>query len=249
MKFKTIIIDDEKPALDEMVFLLEKYPQIEVIGTANDGIQGWDMILEKRPDLVFLDIEMPGMSGLEVAFRLHKMRDLIQPKVVFTTAYDQFAISAFEIEAIDYLLKPIVEDRLNATIERITLKSKEKQANESETPLTKVSTRIPVDYKGRYKMLAVEKILYFTTEAGIVTAKTGEETYPVNTSLTDLEENLKDRGFFRCHRGYIVNLEHVTEVIPWFKGKYLLLMDDAQKSEVPVSRTYIKDLCDIFNLK
>ncbi|AZR74924.1 hypothetical protein BBF96_12475 [Anoxybacter fermentans] len=244
MKIRTVIVEDEKPAREELMFLLEQFPEIEIVGTAEHGQQGLEVILEKRPDLVFIDIEMPVMDGLELANKLYKMRDLIQPSIVFTTAYDEFALQAFEVEALDYLLKPISEERLKTTIERLVNNFNKRQA---EAPLQGVK-KVPVNYKGRYKMLPIEEILYFSTGEEGVVAKTKKGSYTVNANLTELERNLKDYGFFRSHRSFLVNLNRVAEVIPWFKGKYLLIMDDPTKSEVPVSRTYIKELCEIFKL-
>lgn len=247
MKIRTVIVEDEIPAREELQYLLEQFPSIEVVGTAENGQEGLDVVLETRPDLVFLDIEMPVMNGLELAQRLYRMRDLIHPRLVFITAYHEFALQAFEVEAVDYLLKPFSEERLKATLERLTLPPKPVEAIRSEVR-PRGTKKIPVDYKGRYKMLPVEKIFYLAAEEGGVAVNTEDGTYNANMSLAELEENLKEDGFFRCHRSYLVNLNRVAEVIPWFKGKYLLVMDDPTRSEVPVSRTYIKELCDIFKI-
>lgn len=245
MKIRTVIVEDERPAREELTFLLEQFPMIEVVGTAEHGQMGLEMILEKRPDLVFIDIEMPIMNGLKLASKLYKMRDLISPDIVFTTAYTEYALEAFEVEARDYLMKPVSEERLKATIERIVPKAKPAQYQPTPTQHTK---KIPVDYKGRYKLVTAEDIYYFATEEGGIVAVTQEGSFPVNMSLTELETTLQPHGFFRCHRSFLVNLNRVAEVIPWFKGKYLLVMEDVVQSEVPVSRTYIKDLCKIFKL-
>lgn len=250
MKIRTVIIEDEIPAREELIYLLEQFPIVEIVGTAAHGQQGLEVILEKRPDLVFLDIEMPVMNGLELAKKLYSMRDLIQPSIVFTTAYNEFALSAFEVEAVDYLLKPVSEERLRATMARVIPNPQKVEPvntapSRSHEPALK---KIAVDYKGRYKMLPVEEVLFFTAEEGGVSVRTKEGAYLAKANLTELEEDLQHREFFRCHRSYIVNLDHVAEVIPWFKGKYLLVMDDKERSEVPVSRTYIKELCEIFKI-
>lgn len=253
MEITAIVVEDEKPAREELIFLLDKYAELKILGTADNGQAGLELILEKRPDLVFIDVEMPGMNGLELANKLYDMRDLLQPVIIFTTAYENFALEAFEVEALDYLLKPFSEDRLASTIDRIKARFREekvvKEINKPESvlPETKVD-KIPVNSKGRYKMLPINKILYFSTVEGEVVANTEEGHYSVNANLTELENELKGSGFFRSHRSYLVNLKRVDEVIPWFKGKYLLVMDNTTKTEVPVSRTYIKELCNILNI-
>lgn len=248
MNIRTVIVEDEIPAREELIFLLEEFPLIEIVGTAENGQEGLDVILDTRPDLVFLDIEMPVMNGLELARRLYRMRDLLHPRIVFITAYNEFALEAFEVEAVDYLLKPFSGERLKTTMERLILPSKPVETKWSLAPRAMGTKKIPVDYKGRYKMLPVEKIFYLTAEEGGVVVKAEEGSYDAKMSLAELEHELKNAGFFRCHRSYLVNLNRVAEVIPWFKGKYLLVMEDPDRSEVPVSRTYIKELCDIFKI-
>lgn len=248
MKIRTVIVEDEKPAQEELCFLLELYSQIEVVGVANHGGEGLELILETRPDLVFLDVEMPVMGGVELAQKLYSLRDLLQPKIVFITAYDRFALDAFAVEAVDYLLKPVSEERMKATLERLIPVGRKAEPQKVPLGTGPEMKKIPVEYKGRFKMLPVGEILYFTAEEGCVRAKTRDNSYPAKANLMELEHDLKQQGFFRSHRGYLVNLNKVIEVIPWFKGKYLLVMDDAEKTEVPVSRTYIKELCEIFKI-
>ncbi|MCK4257632.1 MAG: response regulator transcription factor [Halanaerobiales bacterium] len=249
MKIRTVIVEDEKPAREELKFLLEQFSNIEIVGIAEHAQKGLELILEKRPDIAFIDIEMPVMNGLELAEKLYKMKDLIHPKIVFTTTYDKFVLNAFEVEAVDYLLKPILDERLKATMDRLIPKAKSAIQSEYVQNFShQKMKKVPVDYKGRYKMISLEDILFFFTEEGDIVAKTIEGSYTVNSNLTELEENLKDQVFFRCHRSFLVNLNRVTEVVPWFKGKYLLIMDDKIKSEVYVSRTYIKELCEILKI-
>lgn len=244
------IIDDEAPARDELKYLLEEIPEVEVIGTARNGLEALEQIPEKKPQVVFLDIQMPGMSGIHVARELIRRIGFVDlPVIVFATAFDQHALEAFEVHAFDYVLKPFSSERLAVTMERIKhrLKNPTVSGNETkkidrilsllEKPVKK--TKIPVEEDERIILLDPDDIVYAGIKGRHVMLKTNNREYITNYSLTELEERL---GLLQTHKSYLVNRNMVREVIPWFNGTYNLVMADQEKSEVPVSRTYVRSV-------
>jgi two-component system, LytTR family, response regulator LytT len=238
-----IIADDEQLARDELRFLLEQTGEVEVVGTAANGLEALDLIRKLDPALAFLDIQMPGLDGLSVARRL-KEEGIDTPHIVFSTAWDQFAVEAFRLEAMDYILKPVERERLDETLARARRAVSEKTP-EAPIPLAKLLVR----QGGRNLIVDPKELIYATIENGVITLCTsnaqGESSF---RTLEELQSTLDPDIFWRAHRSYVVNVNRIREVMPWFKSTYQLKMDDRNASEIPVSRTQSRRLREMFNL-
>lgn len=237
---RALVVDDEEPALAEMRFRLEELHQpafaaIDTAQTAGEAIRG----LRAHPyDVVFLDIQMPGLSGLELA---ELIADLPRrPAVVFVTAYEEHAVRAFELGAVDYLMKPVVPERLRRTIERLPAAAPPRDT--PPPPLLPVLDKLPVEAAGRTVLVDVGEIRFAEAKGDIVSVKTGSVLYPTRYSLGELERRLPQPPFLRIHRAFVVNLRRVVEIRPYFNGAYLLKVDDAAGSELTVSRSHSRDL-------
>ncbi len=246
MPLQTVVVDDEAPARDELIYMLSEIDDIVVSGQAASGKKALKLVKEERPDVVFLDIQMLGMSGLEVSRRLITSQEII-PKIVFVTAYDEYAIEAFELNAVDYLLKPFSEERLQKTIQRLIVSDEDylltSKINNVLSCLSESVNKIPVDSeKGRIKLITSEDINVAFTENGEVFVKTKQGRFRVNFTLKKLEQMIDKSYFFRCHRGFLVNLNQVEEIVPWFKGKYTLILAGEDKLKIPVGRTKADEL-------
>ncbi|SDC52219.1 MULTISPECIES: LytR/AlgR family response regulator transcription factor [unclassified Candidatus Frackibacter] len=257
MSLAAVIADDEAPARDELKFLLSKFDLIEIVAEVSDGGKVLDICKSNEPDLLFLDIQMPGKTGIEVAEEILKWE--VQPLIIFITAYDEYAIKAFELNAIDYLLKPFTEERFNKTIERVLMKKDKQKKQGINDKLGQILAsvedkknsvlKIPVHSKqGRIKLLNQDEVIAAYTKNKDIYIKTYDNEYKTDATLSDLEERLPMPKFFRVHRSYLVNLERVKEILPWFKGKYRLIMNDKLELEVPVSRMKVKELKRIMKL-
>jgi len=237
---KCLIVDDEEPARARMRRLLAPYPDLEIAGEARDGIQALERIEELRPDLLFLDIELPGLAGFEL---LHSLpRDVPPPLVIFVTGYDQHALAAFEANALAYLLKPVEPERLAMAVERARkLAASAERVREGERlrKIAEDSSRVlrQVVCRKRDRMLLVppEQILWFQVENGIVKAHTADDTFWVNSQLSELEAGLPADLFFRARREVLVNVPRIKEIRPYFKSGFLLIMADAAATEIVVS--------------
>jgi DNA-binding LytR/AlgR family response regulator len=236
---KCLIVDDEEPARARMRRLLAAFPDLEIAGEARDGLEAVRKIEELRPDLLFLDIELPGLAGFEV---LHSLpRDMAPPLVIFVTGYDQHALAAFEANALAYLLKPVEPERLAQAVDRARKLAGGERAREGER-LRKIadeSARMlrQVVCRKRDRMLLIppEQILWFQVENGIVKAHTADDTFWVNSQLSELESGLPAEMFFRARREVLVNVERIKEIRPYFKSGFLLIMADAGATEIVVS--------------
>lgn len=245
---RTFIIDDEAPARRELRYLLEQVSGVEVVGEASNGTAALKGIRENRPSLVFLDIQMPGLNGLELARFLCELPE--RPLLVFATAFDEYALQAFEVDAIDYLCKPFTLERVAKAI------AKARKAVVMAVAQPAAEVRHPIEperkiilYRGESIVpIAAERILFARAEEGEVLVHAVDGRYRSRCTLSELEQKLAASGFVRSHRGYLVNINHVREVIPWFNGSYKLIMDDRERSEVPVSRYNVKDLKKHFDL-
>jgi len=236
---KCLIVDDEEPARARMRRLLAAFPDLEIAGEARDGLEALRKIEELRPDLLFLDIELPGLAGFEV---LHSLpRNVPAPLVIFVTGYDQHALAAFEANALAYLLKPVEPERLAQAVDRARKLAGGERAREGER-LRKIadeSARLlrQVVCRKRDRMLLIppEQILWFQVENGIVKAHTADDTFWVNSQLSELEAGLPAEMFFRARREVLVNVERIKEIRPYFKSGFLLIMADAGATEIVVS--------------
>lgn len=250
-QFRVLIVDDEQPARDELKYLLEDYEDVEVVGEADNGLNAIKMVKELRPDIVFLDINIPKISGMEAAKNIILTAEA--PYIVFITAYDVYAVEAFEIGAVDYLLKPLSPSRLYKTLDKIRNlyrypdKWRESINNISEFMNKKVD-KLPVEKNGRIKLLDLNEIVFAEAYSGEVLIKTKNDRYTFKGTIKDLQARLENKGFLRIQKSYIVNLNKIIEVIPWFKGTYWVVMDDDLKTQIPVSKNQVKDLKVILGL-
>jgi len=255
MAIRALVVDDERLARDELCFLLESFPEVEVVGQAGNGLEAVSQVERLRPELLFLDIQMPGLDGFQVLRELVG-KDTLPPRVVFVTAYDQYAIQAFEINAVDYLLKPVEKVRLAEAIARSRREIGEEGplANHIERilgALDKQSSlrRMVVKVGERFMLVDTKDIIYATVEDGIVTLATDEWRGTSNLrTLDELIANLDPAVFWRVHRSYVVNLRRIKEVIPWFNRTLQLKMADDGETEIPVSRSQTRRLKEHFRL-
>jgi DNA-binding LytR/AlgR family response regulator len=245
---RTLIVDDEVPARERLKRLLTDVEGVDLVGEAEDGIQAVEMIEADKPDLVFLDIQMPGLDGFGV---IEALED--PPLVIFVTAYDQYAIQAFEVNALDYLLKPFTRQRLEKAVRRARqeLADEEDVAARLGPLLESLATqgrylaRLAVRARDRIRVLDVSEVDWIGVEGERVTVYVGDEVYSVRRTLGELEARLDPARFFRAHRSAIVNLDRVAEVIPWFKGSHKLRL--ATGVEVELSRAQARALRKILD--
>jgi len=238
---RTLLVDDEGPARDRLRKMLAALPEVEIIGEAADGVEALERIDELRPDLLFLDIQMPGCSGLEVAASLPSPR----PRVIFCTAFDQYAIDAFELHAVDYLLKPVTRARLAKAIEHV----RGIPPGNADKALDKVAgserlhpRRFLARRGGRYRVVPQGEVCCFSSEEGLTRLRTREREYWIQPTLADLESRLNPVFFFRLSRSSIVNLNEIHEVIPLTGGHGEVVLKSGLRLEV--SRRRMKDLLE-----
>lgn len=258
MPIDTIIVDDERPARDELAYVLKSFPEINVIAQGKNGLEAVALIKEHNPDLVFLDVQMPGLDGFGVIKRLVE-RKLHVPQIVFATAYDHYALQAFEVNAVDYVLKPFDKPRIAKAIQRAkkmleantsAVERLESLMGQLATPPSKPSrTKILVKSQSRMLLVDSDDIIYIGTQDGSISvyAKDAEGTSNYRT-IDELAAALDADIFWRPHRSYLVNINHIKEVVPWFKSSYILKMNDKRQSEIPVSRAQTKRLRELFKL-
>ena len=240
---RVLIVDDEALARDRLSRLLADIEGVALTGQAGDGVQAVEMIERERPDLVLLDVQMPGLDGFGVIETLEE-----PPPVVFVTAYDEYAIRAFEVNALDYLLKPVSRERLEKAIRR----AREARAEEQDlaarlAPLLESLasqghhlTRLAVRDRNRIRVLDADEVDWIGIEDERTLVHAGGDAYPVRRTLAELEAQLDPARFFRAHRSVIVNLDRVNEIIPWFKGSHRLRLTTGV--EVDLSRARARAL-------
>ena len=246
MTIKAFIIDDETPARSELRYLLEQIEGIHVVGEASNGTLGLKGIKEAKPHVVFLDIQMPGVNGLELSEFLCEIPD--RPLIIFATAHEEYAVNAFDIEAVDYILKPFTIERVKKAIIKIN-KVLEEGAVKADPKKESSGTQKVSLYKDEVIFPTLpQKILFAKCLDGNIYVQTLEGRYKSKLTLSELEEMLLSFGFMRTHRRTLVNLNHVLQVIKWFNGSYKLIMNDKERTEILVSRYNAKDLKKRFGL-
>src|SRR5688572_27330036 len=250
----TLPADDEALDTDELSDLLKEFPEIEVIGKASNGLEAIDLIVDFEPDLVFMDVQMPGLDGISVIRKLREDGAHV-PYFILATAFDNYAVEAFRLEALDYLLKPIDKDRLAESIgrarkyliEKAALAPADSAASSTKPALQR--TKILVKAANRNFIVDAQEIIYATIEDGLITVVTthmeGMSNY---RTIEELQSNLDADLFWRVHRSYLVNINRIREVIPWFRSSYQLRMDDKKQTEIPVSRVQTKRLRALLKL-
>jgi two-component system, LytTR family, response regulator LytT len=248
-----IIADDEQLAREELKFLLDEIGDVEVVAIASNGLEALDAIERLDPALAFLDIQMPGLDGLGVVRRLRE-QNIEPPHVIFSTAYDQFAIEAFRLEALDYLLKPVEKQRLEETISRarrlVADRILDIPVNGSPAPRANPAfTKLLLRNGTRNLIIDPQELIYATIDKGVITLVTPQVEGQSNfRTLEELLAALDTDTFWRAHRSYVVNINRIREVVPWFKSTYQLKMDDKRSSEIPVSRMQSRRLREMLNL-
>jgi two-component system LytT family response regulator/two-component system response regulator LytT len=274
-----IIVDDEPLARQELLYLLEKNGNVEVVAQGTNGIEAVELIRAHQPDLVFLDVQMPGLDGFAVIKKLLDKKIRL-PQFVFATAFDQYAVRAFEVNAVDYLLKPFDRARVDKTIEKARsrvsdrmggrtgeqggapaesashakldalLKLIEEQVQAPRVPALRSQVgKIVVRAQNRLLLVDQREICFASIDEGAISVvAAGIEGQSNCRTLEELIDQLDPETFWRAHRSFVVNIQHIREVVPWFKSSYQLRMDDAKKTEIPVSRSQTKRLRELFNL-
>ncbi len=243
-----IIVDDEQLARDELSFLLKEFPDIQVIGTGANGPEALRLIEKLEPDLAFLDVQMPGLDGLGVIRKAREL-GLRLPHFVLATAYDQYAVQAFRLEALDYLLKPVDKQRLLETIERARRAIQDQQKMEPPARVSPPRTKLLVKSANRSFIVDAQDLVYATIDNGLITMVTSSLEGQSNFhTIEELQSNLDPEVFWRVHRSYLVNINRIKEIIPWFKSSYQIRMDDKKQTEIPVSRVQTKRLRALLKL-
>lgn len=227
---KALVVDDEAPARSELRFLLDDAGGIEVVGEASNAQEALQLIKAIPYDVIFLDIDMPGLSGMHLAEALTTLDR--QPAIIFVTAHSEHAVKAFEVAATDYLVKPVEVERLRTAIDRLM--------PTEEAPVR--VERIPVEKAGRKLLLQVGEIFYVMAKDDYSYIYTNEERYLSTISLAQLESKLEAQGFFRVHRRFVVNLSQVKEIVPMYGGTMLLTLKDKAGTQVPASRRRVPAL-------
>src|ERR1700733_15302417 len=259
MALSAVIVDDEQLARDELAYLLKNAYDVNVVAQGKNGLEALSLIKEHNPDLVFLDVQMPGLDGFAVNKKLLDKK-IPLPKIIFATAFDQYAVKAFEVNAVDYLLKPFDKKRVAQAIQKARAKQ-----DADGLPAEKIETlgrmiesqkqpaaKILLKTVGRMFLVDQKDICYAWIEDGVITAVTGGgggmEGQSNCRTLEELLDSLDTNLFWRAHRSYLVNINRIREVVPWFKSSYQLRMDDKKQTEIPVSRAQTKRLRELFGL-
>ncbi|HMM21331.1 MAG TPA: LytTR family DNA-binding domain-containing protein [Selenomonadales bacterium] len=248
---RALIIDDEAPARSELKFLLEQHADVCVVCEAANFPEALAVIRQCQPHLVFLDVEMPGMNGIRIA---EKILETMQPLLVFATAHEEFALKAFELNAVDYLLKPFSPKRIDQCLDKVRGMLTQRAAvavhaaDETHPPKAVCRGKLAIEQGGKAQIISTNDIIAACSSEGHVDVYTVQKVYQVGLTLQELQSRLDEEIFFRSHRGCLVNIEKVKEVIPWFNGTYNLMMEGLPDVEFPVSRQQAPKLRKIFNL-
>jgi two-component system LytT family response regulator/two-component system response regulator LytT len=283
MTISALIIDDEQLAREELSYLLGSVGGVDIVAQGSNGIEAVEQIEAFRPDVVFLDVQMPGLDGFAAIERLlerNRARTSVAneaealPQIVFATAYDQYAVRAFEVNAVDYLLKPFDRARVEQAVERVRQRMAGEGGNGIGTMVNGGApiesqldallrllnrpqgvsraaqpSKLIVETQNRLLLVDQAEICYAAIEEGVIRVATqGFEGHYKCRTLEELLEQLDEAVFWRAHRGFVVNINHIREVVPWFKSSYQLRMDDKKQTEIPVSRAQTKRLRELFNL-
>ncbi len=256
MSLSAVIVDDEQLARDELAYLLKSVDGVDIVAQGKNGVEAVNLIKEHSPDLVFLDVQMPGLDGFGVIKKLLDKK-VSMPQIVFATAFDQYAVKAFEVNAVDYLLKPFDKKRVAQSVQ------KAKQRVQTPSPATDKlemlvkmleqqkpsASKVLLKAAGRLFLVDQKDICYASIEDGVITVFTTTIEGQSNCrTLEELLESLDPHLFWRAHRSYLVNINRIKEVVPWFKSSYQLRMDDKKQAEIPVSRAQTKRLRELFGL-
>ncbi|WP_276840018.1 LytTR family DNA-binding domain-containing protein [Anaerovibrio lipolyticus] len=249
---RTVIVDDEQPICDDIAYLLEAHPDIEVVATFQQSQQALAYLQQNPCDLLFLDIKMPGMSGLEFAECLSTLK--LNVMIIFVTAYEEYALPAFETSAVAYLTKPLGQARLTKALKKVRSLFSLVENNESTgrtVPAVEAHHYHPISVQKGEALIPVQQrdILLAYVKEKLVFLRTKDGDFQLSMTLAELEELLDPELFLRVHRQYIVNTEAIAKVIPWFHGSYVLNMKDGAGTEIPVSRKHISEVRQVLGIK
>jgi two-component system LytT family response regulator/two-component system response regulator LytT len=256
MALSAVIVDDEQLSRDELAYLLREL-DVDVVAQGKNGVEAVNLVKEFSPDLVFLDVQMPGLDGFGVLKKLLD-RKVPLPQIVFATAFDQYAVKAFEVNAVDYLLKPFDRKRVSQAVEKARQKLETAGSpNDQIGTIVKMleqqqrppAAKVLLKSVGRLFLVDQKDICYASIEDGIITVvATGMEGQSNCRTLEELLDSLDPNMFWRAHRSYLVNINRIKEVVPWFKSSYQIRMEDKKQTEIPVSRAQTKRLRELFGL-
>ena len=248
-KFKIIIVEDEVISNDELKYIVSKDDRFNIVAQAYDGVNALELIGNEEPEIVFIDINIPGKNGIELAEEIKSI--LPDTILIFLTAYDSYAIKAFELKIYDYILKPYDENRIKDSLDCAVSTLYGKIDNKCVNSKNKIENlkveinKIPCENNGRIILIDIDKIYFCYSEDEKNYVKTDKESYYTSKTLQELSEKTQ---FFRCHRSYIVNLNKIKEVYSWFNGTYKLIIDDNENSELPVSRSHVREIKQILGI-
>ncbi len=245
MSLKALVVDDEEPARKELRYRLGAFPDVEVVGEAAGAREALQLCSAVSYDVLFLDIQMPGADGIELAEEIRKTAKG-SPHIVFVTAFEEYAVKAFQVRALDYLLKPFDDARLEETIFRLLGKDSGKRDGKK---VQNFLEWVPTEKNGTTIPIPVTDIIYLMTERDYVYVQTFNEKLITRFTMQELTERLPSKVFFRCHRSFMVNVHQIKEIIPYINGAYILKMKDKIHSEVTVSRGRVKHLKELFSLQ
>ncbi len=261
MSLSAVIVDDEQLARDELAYLLRDVGDVDVVAQGKNGVEAVNLIREHSPDLVFLDVQMPGLDGFGVIKKLLDKKVQL-PSIVFATAFDQYAVKAFEVNAVDYLLKPFDKKRVAQSVQKARDKmgTAATSSDKLETLVRMLGAqqqkpqtmKVLLKAAGRLFLVNQKDICFASISDGVISVVTsgpnGMEGQSNCRTLEELLESLDENLFWRAHRSYLVNINRIKEVVPWFKSSYQLRMDDKKQTEIPVSRAQTKRLRELFGL-
>ncbi len=257
MSLTALIVDDEQLARDELAYLVQSVGDVDVLALGKNGIEAVNLIKEHSPDLVFLDVQMPGLDGFAVIKKLLDKKISV-PQVIFATAFDQYAVKAFEVNAVDYLLKPYDKKRVEQAIDKARRNTPDPAGAKLDTLVKMLEQRqdarpstskILLKAAGRMLLVDQKDICFASIEDGVITVVASNMEGQSNCrTLEELLESLDPQMFWRAHRSFLVNINRIKEVVPWFKSSYQIRMDDRKHSEIPVSRAQTKRLRELFGL-
>ena len=258
---QVLVVDDEQLAREELCYLLGQIDGVEVAGEASDGLDALRLVETIEPDLLLLDIQMPGLTGFEVARQIVERN--LPTQVVFVTAYDRHAIEAFEVNAVDYLLKPVELSRLEQAVH----KAGRRLTDHRDTPLRGMANqdleriiqlmagrqqrpgRLALKIGDRFLLVDADDIIYASLADDVITVVTSSVTGTSNDrTLDELHARLDPAVFWRVHRSHLVNINKIKEIVPWFSRNYILKMKDGKGTEIPVSRSQTRRLREYLSL-
>jgi two-component system, LytTR family, response regulator len=257
--WRAFLVDDEMLALKRLRRLLQATGRIEIVGSATESSAALKFLQSESVDLLFLDIQMPGMNGFEL---LAKLRT--QPTIIFTTAYDKYALRAFEVNSIDYLLKPVDPEQLERALKKLDLLRETGRALELRAQVQSLITQLSDGFSfaprvspdricsrvgDRIVFIELNHITHFFSEDKLTYAATEIKNYIVDHTISELEQKLQSRGFVRVHRATLINLRFLDELHRWFSGRMLIRMKDKNRTELTVSRDHVKNLKERLDLQ